>query len=120
MNIRPLLRGVLPVAIFVIAAVLTYAAIGRWRPAGQGENRKDSTGKVQAAGAASSGEKQKGAIEGVEGLSEGEVIALPQLTKLDGHTIALDGSRENHLLFAFFATRCPSCTQVAEIGRAHV
>ena len=117
MNIRPLVRGFLPVAVFVIAAALTYVAVERRRSAGQGENQQASIWKVQTADAAAGAASSKGTIEGVEGLSEGEVVALPRLTKLDGQTVALDGGQVNHLLFAFFGSRCPGCTQDAELWK---
>lgn len=122
MNFKPSLKGFLPVAIFLSASIITYVAIERWRSSSQESIRQNSIENLQTvdrktSALASSGEKQKETIEGLEGLSEGEVIVFPQLRKLDGQIIDLDRSQEKYLLFAFFASRCPSCTQDAELWK---
>ena len=97
-----LLRIALTIAAFTVASAATYVAIHRWRAVDPKPNAVKTTG-------------QKDTLEGVSGLTAGEVVTLPQLTTLAGDTVSLGSVGKEHLLCVFISTRCPGCTRDAEL-----
>ena len=97
-----LLRIALTVAAFTVASGATYVAIHRWRAVDPKPNAVRTTG-------------QQDTLEGVSGLTAGEVVALPQLTTLAGDTVSLGSLGKERLLCVFISTRCPGCTRDAEL-----
>jgi len=52
------------------------------------------------------------------GLSRGEVITLPELSRLGGGTVALGSLREKHLLVGIFSTSCSACSKDSKFWRS--
>lgn len=100
-----LLRTTLTVAAFMVASGATYIAIHRWKAVEPKPNSIKTAGSQDT-------------LEGVNGLTEGEVIALPQLTTLAGDTVNLGTLGKERLLCVFISNRCPGCTRDAELWRA--
>ena len=50
--------------------------------------------------------KYNDTIEGIDGLNEGEVVALPELKTLNGEPAALAGVKTEKFLFVFFTPAC--------------
>ena len=99
---KPLLRIALILAAFTVASAATYVAIHRWKAVDPKPNAAKTTGRQDT-------------LEGVSGLTAGEVVALPQLTTLAGETVSLDSLGKERLLCVFISTRCPGCTRDAEL-----
>jgi len=97
-----LLRIALTVVAFSVASGATYVAVHRWR------NVDPKPDVLKATG-------QQDTLEGVSGLTAGEVVALPQLTTLAGDTVSLGSLGKERLLCVFISTRCPGCTRDAEL-----
>lgn len=97
-----LLRIALTVAAFTVASGATYLAVQRWRTAGPKQNAVKAT-------------SQHDTLEGVAGLTAGEVVELPRLTTLAGDAVSLGNLGKERLLCVFISTRCPGCTQDAEL-----
>jgi peroxiredoxin len=97
-----LLRIALTVVAFTVASGATYVAIHRWRTVDPKPNAVKTTG-------------QQDTLEGVSGLTAGEVVALPQLSTLAGDTVSLGSLEKERLLCVFISTRCPGCTRDAEL-----
>lgn len=97
-----LFRIALTIAAFTVASTATYLAIHRWK----GVDPKPHA--VKNAG-------QQDTLQGVSGLSVGEVVALPQLSTLTGDTVNLGTLGRERLLCVFISTRCPGCTRDAEL-----
>jgi peroxiredoxin len=97
-----LLRRALTVVAFTVASGATYVAIHRWRTVDPKPNAVKTTG-------------QQDTLEGVSGLTAGEVVALPQLSTLAGDTVSLGSLEKERLLCVFISTRCPGCTRDAEL-----
>lgn len=85
---------------FGIASGATYVAIHRWKPAVPRPNAVQVTGHQDT-------------LDGVSGLTSGEVVVLPQLSTLGGETINLGSSGSERLLCVFISTHCPGCTRDA-------
>src|SRR5688572_9814125 len=88
-------------ATFVVASGATYVAVNRWKAA---DNRPNTA-------------SQSDILEGVSGLSEGEVVTFPQLTNLTGETANLGNTGKDRLLCVFIGNRCPGCTRDADLWR---
>ena len=97
-----LLRLALTVAAFTVASAATYFAIHKWKAVDPRPN----------AGKTISGQDT---LEGVSGLTAGEVVTLPQLTTLAGETVNLGNAGKERLLCVFISIRCPGCTRDAEL-----
>lgn len=97
-----LLRIALTVVAFTIASGATYVALHRWKAAEPRPNAVKTTGRQDT-------------LEGVSGLTSGEVVSLPQLTTLAGETVSLSNLGKERLLCVFISTRCPGCTRDAEL-----
>jgi peroxiredoxin len=97
-----LLRTALTVVAFTVASGATYVAIHRWKTVDPKPNVGKTTGGQDT-------------LEGVSGLTAGEVVALPQLTTLAGDTVSLGNLGKERLLCVFVSTRCPGCTRDAEL-----
>ena len=52
------------------------------------------------------------------GVSVGDVVALPELSTLDGTPASLKGLAENHMLCVVFTTECAACTDDAPLWQA--
>jgi peroxiredoxin len=52
------------------------------------------------------------------GLSRGEMVTLPELSRLGGGTVSLGSLREKHLLVGFFSTSCPGCSKDSNFWRS--
>lgn len=52
------------------------------------------------------------------GLSRGEVVALPELSRLGGGTVAMGSLREKHLLVGLFSTSCSACSKESKFWRS--
>ena len=90
---KTILRVVVSLLAFAVASGVTYVIIRKWSPAKQ----------------VKSGSYQKDTLEGVNGLSEGEVVTLPALTTLSGETVDLGDMKQERLLCVFIGSRCPGC-----------
>lgn len=99
---KPLLRISLTVVAFVVAAGATYLVVHRSR-------------NVDPRPSAAKTTDQQDTLEGVGGLTAGEIVALPQLTTLTGDTVSLGSLGRERLLCVFVSTRCPGCTRDAEL-----
>lgn len=99
---KPLLRISLTVVAFVVAAGATYLVVHRSR-------------NVDPRPSAAKTTDQQDTLEGVGGLTAGEIVALPQLTTLTGDTVSLGSLGRERLLCVFISTRCPGCTRDAEL-----
>ena len=99
---KPLLRISLTVVAFVVAAGATYLVVHRSRNVDPRPNAAKTT-------------DQQDTLEGVGGLTAGEIVALPQLTTLTGDTVSLGSLGRERLLCVFISTRCPGCTRDAEL-----
>lgn len=97
-----LLRIALTVTAFTVASAATYVAIHRWKAIDPKPNAVKTTG-------------QQDTLEGVSGLTAGEMVALPQLTTLAGETVSLGNLGKKRLLCVFISSRCPGCTRDAEL-----
>jgi peroxiredoxin len=94
---RPI-KILLPAAVFVIAAGLTYLGVTQWTTQQSEKKTKDT-------------------LDGVQGLVEGEVITLPELKTLSGETVALHQLPADKLLLVFFTPACPGCALDAGLWR---
>lgn len=52
------------------------------------------------------------------GLSRGAVVTLPELSRLDGGTVALGSLREKHLLVGLISTSCSACSKESKFWRS--
>jgi peroxiredoxin len=52
------------------------------------------------------------------GLSRGEVITLPELSRLGGGMVAMGSLREKHLLVGLFSTSCSACSKDSKFWRS--
>jgi len=100
-----LLRIALTIVAFTVASGATYVAVHRWRKVDPKPNAAKTNG-------------QQDTLEGVGGLTAGEVVALPQLSTLAGDTVSLGSLGKERLLCVFISTRCPGCTRDAELWQA--
>lgn len=89
----------LPIAVFVMATVIVYFAITQWRGSEPEKKRQQDT------------------IEGVQGLSPGELVNLPALSSMSGETIFLDRFKEKQVLCVFFTPSCSGCAKDVELWR---
>lgn len=97
-----LLRIALTVVAFSAASGATYLAVHRWRKVDHKPDAVKTTG-------------QPDTLEGVSGLTAGEVVALPQLTTLGGDRVSLGSLGKERLLCVFISTHCPGCTRDTEL-----
>jgi peroxiredoxin len=93
--VNPAIKSILPAAVFVIAAGLTYFGVTHWP-----KTETPNTGTTDT-------------IADIDGLVAGEVIQLPELTSRDGKSTALNTVATDKLLLAFFAPSCPGCASDA-------
>jgi peroxiredoxin len=99
---RTTFKLILLIVAFTAASVATYITIQRWKavtPAKLVTHRQDT-------------------LEGVNGLSEGEVVTLPKLSTLNGEQVDLGNLKEERLLCVFIGSRCSGCTMDAELWKA--
>ena len=93
MSVTPRLRTALSVVVFVMAAALTYVGITQWWLKAEPHTRKaDDT------------------IAGINGLHEGDVVALPEMRTLKGERAALQDAAAEKFLFVFFTPSCEGCS----------
>jgi peroxiredoxin len=52
------------------------------------------------------------------GLSRGEMVTLPELSRLGGGTVALGSLREKHLLVGLISTSCSACSKESKFWRS--
>lgn len=96
------LRVILLVLAFAAASGATYVAFrGRnaSEPVKSGQHRQDDT------------------IDGISGLSEGEMVTLPTLTTPSGEKVNLANLREERLLCVFVGSICSGCSRDADLWR---
>ena len=96
------LRVILLVLAFAAASGATYVAFrGRnaSEPVKSGQHQQDDT------------------IEGISGLSEGEMVTLPTLTTPNGEKVNLANVKEERLLCVFIGSLCSGCTRDADLWR---
>jgi peroxiredoxin len=55
---------------------------------------------------------------GMDGLSRGEVITLPDLSRLGGGTVSLGSLPEKYLLVGFFSASCSACSKESKFWRS--
>jgi peroxiredoxin len=101
MSTKTVLKIALSAIAFVVASGTTYVAIQRWNA--------DESSTAQR--------HNQDTIEGVSGLSEGELVTLPTLETLTGQKINLGELKEDHLLCGFIGSQCSGCTRDAELWR---
>lgn len=94
------LKTVPSVVVFVVAASLTYLGVTHW------SNRQSQP------------TKHNDTIEGIDGLIEGDVVALPELKTLNGEPAALDGVKTQKFLFVFFTPACVGCSMDAPLWKS--
>lgn len=93
MNLTPRIKTVLSAAVFVIAASLTYLGVTHRPPS---RERQTTT-------------THNDTIAGIDGLSEGEAVALPEMRTLTGETATLHSVSAEKFLFVFFTPQCAGC-----------
>lgn len=96
---KPQLRMVLSLGVFVIAAALTYLAVTHRRPNAEVQTTDDT-------------------IAGIDGLREGDVVALPEMKTLKGERAALENAAEDKFLFVFFTPSCEGCSLDAALWKS--
>ncbi len=96
---KPAIKSILPAAVFVIAAGLTYLGVTHW-PSPQSKTETNDT------------------IAEIDGLNVGEVIQLSELTTRDGKSIALNSMAMDRSLLVFFAPACPGCAVDAALWKS--
>ena len=101
---KVIVRIALTLVAFTVASSATYIAVQRWRSVDP--NPKPNSLKTTG---------QPDTLEGVDGLSAGEVVTLPQLTTLAGDTVSLGSLGKERPLCVFISTHCPGCTRDAEL-----
>ncbi len=101
---KRLLRIAFTVVAFTLASGATYLAIQRWRAV---EPKPTPKALITTS--------QQDILDGVDGLTAGEVVALPKLTTLAGDIVNLGNLGKERLLCVFISTRCPGCTRDAEL-----
>ena len=97
---KPRLKTVLSVVVFALAATLTYLGVTHW------PNRHRQT------------PKHHDTIEGIDGLNEGDVVALPALKTVNGEPAGLDGVKTEKFLFVFFTPACTGCSLDAPLWKS--
>lgn len=102
----------LPLVLFILAGGVTLLAIQSWKGASQPSGQPKETLQTKAFGS------QPGTLEGVRGLAESEVVALPELPSLVGGTVSLGNLKEDHLLVCFVSVTCGGCAKDANFWRA--
>jgi len=99
MNKRRLFQFLLQLTLFVAAFGLVFFIIQRIRTEKQTVSTQDDK-------------------SGVVGLSRGEVVTLPELSRLGGGTVSLSSLREKHLLVGFFSASCSACSKDSRFWRS--
>ena len=99
MNKRKLLQYLLQLTLFVVAFGLIFFILQRNRTDEQTISTQDDQSAIAR-------------------LSRGEVITLPELSRLGGGTVSLGSLREKHLLVGLFSTSCPGCSKDAKFWRS--
>src|ERR1044071_7155327 len=105
---KSIIKTGLPVAIFVVAGAATLFGIQKLSA-----SNSPSPATIQA----KSGGASRGTIDGMSGVTENEVVALPELPSLTGGSVALAGLKENHLLVVFVSSKCGGCARDAGFWR---
>jgi hypothetical protein len=103
MTAQPRLKTVLSVVVFVIATALTYLGVTQW-PNNQPQPTQPSKGNDT--------------IEGIDGLLEGEVVALPEMRTLKGEAVAFERTGAQQFLFVFFTPSCSGCSLDAALWKS--
>ena len=98
MNKRKLLQYLLQLTLLVAAFGLVFFFL-QW-------NRRDEQ---------TTWTKDKSALTG---LSRGEVVTLPELSRLGGGTVAMGSLREKHLLVGLISTSCSACSKESKFWRS--
>lgn len=98
MNKRKLLQYLLQLTLLVAAFGLVFFFL-QW-------NRTDEQ---------TTWTKDKSALTG---LSRGEVVTLPELSRLGGGTVAMGSLREKHLLVGLISTSCSACSKESKFWRS--
>lgn len=96
---KSILKMVVPLIAFIAASAATYVAVTKW-------NTVESV---------SSASHRQDTIDGIKGLSEGEVVTLPTLTTPGGEQVNLSDLKEERLLCVFISGRCSGCTMDANL-----
>ena len=102
MHANTRLKTALSVTVFVMAAALSYLAVTHWPKAVQQATKPNATDT----------------ITGIDGLAEGDVIVLPQMTTLKGEPAALDKVAIEKFLFVFFTPSCTGCSLDAALWKS--
>lgn len=101
MPVKPQLRMVLSIVVFVMAAALTYLGVTQWRPRAESQTtRADDT------------------IAGIDGLREGESVSFPEMRTLSGEPAALGNAAAEKFLFVFFTPSCEGCSLDATLWKS--
>ena len=99
MKVTARLKTVLSVVVFVMAAALTYLGVTHWRSKAEPQTTNNT-------------------IAGIDGLREGDVVALPQMRTLKGERAALENAAEDKFLFVFFTPTCEGCSLDAALWKS--
>lgn len=99
MNKRKLLQYLLQLTLFVAAFGLVFFIIQRSRTNERTASTQDDKSEIV-------------------GLSRGEVVTLPELSRLGGGTVSLSSLREKHLLVGFFSASCAACSKDSKFWRS--
>ena len=102
MNVNPRLKTVLSVAIFVMAAALSYVGVTHWPQTVQQTTKPNANDT----------------LAGIDGLVEGDMIVFPQMRTLKDEPAALDKVSAEKFLFVFFTPSCPGCSLDAALWKS--
>ncbi len=98
---KTIAKIIVSIVAFIVASGATYVAVKKWN-------------NVEPVRASQHG---KDTLDGVNGLSEGETVTLPQLTTLTGEKVNLGALKEERLLCVFIGSTCAGCARDAELWR---
>ena len=99
---NPRLKTALSVMVFIMAAVLSYLGVSHW------PNRAPQAMKPNSSDT----------LAGIDGLAEGDVIVIPEMTTLKREPAALDKVATEKFLFVFFTPSCTGCSLDAALWKS--
>jgi peroxiredoxin len=101
MTVNARLKTALSVAIFVMAAALSYVGVTHWPKPVQQTTKPNS----------------QDTLAGIDGLIEGDIIIFPQMRTLKDEPAALHKVATEKFLFVFFTPSCAGCSLDAALWK---
>lgn len=98
---NPRLRTLVPAVVFVIAVAFTYLGITHW----PSKTQRPTT-------------EHNDTIAGIDGLVEGEVVAVPEMRTLKGDPVRLESVAAEKFLLVFFTPSCAGCSLDAPLWKS--